>query len=174
MHERRVVPDLDKHHRDDGDERRRKPVEVDVDDAELPPQVVDRAELDPEQHPPSHRRHDRRDHRRDSEKCRHDRPPADPPVQEEREPESEQQLCDERGHDDDRGVPHRTEEALVAQERLRVVPETDELGVGAHREVEVQQGKVERVPERKDDDEGDQDERGRGEGERLPLLSLQG
>jgi hypothetical protein len=111
---------------------------------------------------------------RDRQQRGDDGPALDHPVQEEGEPESQQQLGDQRRHDDDDGVPDGFHEPPVAEEGLGIVPQSHELVTGAHREIVISQRQVERVHEREHDHEGDQEQRRGGEGERLPLLALQG
>ena len=67
----------------------REPVEVDVEEAELPAEVVDGAVLDAEHHAPGHGRHDRRHHGGDGQERGDDGPAAGDPVQEEGDAEAQ-------------------------------------------------------------------------------------
>src|SRR5213080_5079362 len=54
---------------------------------------------------------------------------------------------DQRRGDEQRGVPDRAHEALVSEERLRVVLRAHEFVLGPDREVEVLERQIERVGE---------------------------
>jgi hypothetical protein len=119
---------------------------VDVEEADLPAEIVDGPVLHAEHHPPRHRRHDRRDHGGYGQQGSDQRPAPDHPVQEQGDPQPEQELGDQRGHDDDDGVPDR-------------LHETATVVLGSDRQLEVPEREMERVDQGEDDHEPDQEER---------------
>ena len=159
---------------DDRDEGAREPVEVHVEQAELTAEVVDGAVLDAEHHAPRHGRHDRRHHGRDGQERGDDRAPAADAREEQGEAEADEQLEHQRGPDDDRRVPDRVDEAArrgTAPRRSSAPPTNSQSGPTDRSKFAERE--PERIAERKDDDERDQDQRGRGEREGFPALALE-